>query len=154
MFKVSLFLHIVAAMFWVGGMLFLTLVIAPFLVSLKDPQKKSEIYQVVGGSFRFFGWIAIIILLVTGPINLYYLGVTPSMLIDPAFHATAYGRTVMIKLALVCLIVISSLLHDFWIGPGARKSRKYSTVAKIVGRSNLLVALLIVLMAVFMRAGG
>ncbi len=154
MFKISLFLHVVSAIFWVGGMLFLMLVIGPFLMSLDDPKKKSEIYQVVGKTFRFYGWIAIVILLITGPINLYYMGVTPSMLIDPAFHSTAYGMAVMIKITLVLLIVLSSLLHDFWIGPGARKSRKFSTLAKIFGRSNLLVALLIVLMAVFMRVGG
>jgi putative copper resistance protein D len=154
MFKLTLFLHIIAAMFWIGGMLFLTLVIAPFLISLKDPKKKSEIYQVVGKTFRFWGWVAIIILVITGPLNLYYMGVTFSDILDPVFHGTAYGKAVMTKITLVILIVISSFLHDFWIGPGARGSKKYSTIAKVVGRSNLLVALLIVLAAVFMRAAG
>ncbi|MFZ3071642.1 MAG: DUF4149 domain-containing protein, partial [Thermodesulfobacteriota bacterium] len=75
-FKVSLFLHVLAAIFWIGGMLFLSLVVAPFLKSLNDPVKKSEIYQFVGKRYRFFGWVAIVILLVTGPVNFYYIGVT------------------------------------------------------------------------------
>lgn len=154
LFKLSLFLHVSAAIFWVGGMLFLVLVIAPFLKSLGDPKKKSEIYQVVGKSFRFWGWIAIITMLITGPINLYLLGVTPAMLIDPAFLKTSYGTAIMIKLIFVFLIVLSSLLHDFWLGPKARQSRSYSKFAVIFGRSNLIVALIIVVYAVIIRAGG
>ena len=153
LFKFFLFLHIIAALFWVGGMLFLTLVIAPFLMTL-EPPKRSEIYQVVGKKFRFWGWVAIVMLLITGPINLSYLGVTASMLFDPAFHASPYGKAVMTKIALVILIVLSSLLHDFWLGPGARTNRKYSFYAMLFGRGNLIIALLIVIFAVIMRSGG
>ena len=143
-----------AAIFWIGGMLFLVFVIAPFLASLDDPKKKSEIYQVVGKRFRFLGWIAIITLLVTGPINLYYMGVTPALLFDPAFHATPYGQALMIKIAFVLLIVLSSLLHDFWVGPGARSSKAMSRAARIMGRGNLILALIVVVFAVLVRLGG
>lgn len=152
--QISLFLHVMAAIFWIGGMLFLVFVIAPFLASLDDPKKKSEIYQVVGKRFRFLGWIAIITLLVTGPINLYYMGVTPALIFDPEFHATPYGQALMIKIAFVLLIVASSLLHDFWVGPGARKSKKMSRAARIMGRGNLLLALIVVVFAVLIRLGG
>ena len=60
----------------------------------------------------------------------------------------------MIKLGLVALIVISSLLHDFWVGPKARTSPKFSFYAKVFGRGNLIVALLIVIFAVIIRTGG
>lgn len=153
--KLALFLHIVAALFWVGGMLFLTIVVVPFLSTLQDPREKSRIYQVVGKRFRFFGWVAIIILLVSGPVALYTLyGLTPLSLADPAFRATSSGRALTVKLALVVIIVISSLVHDFWLGPKARNSPNFSFYAKIFGRSNLILALLIVLFAVFIRAGG
>ncbi len=154
MLKVSLFLHVLAAIFWIGGMLFLTLVIAPFLRTLDDPRKKSEIYQIVGKKFRFWGWIAIAVLVVTGPINLYRLGVTPEVLMDPAFHSTPYGRAVLTKILFVALIVLSSALHDFWLGPKARNSRRFSRFAMILGRSNLFIALVIVALAVLIRVGG
>jgi putative copper export protein len=141
-------------MFWVGGMLFLTLVIAPFLKSLNDPKKKSEIYQVVGKSFRFWGWVAIIIMLITGPLNLYYLGITPGMLFDPSFYSDPYGRAIGIKLFFVLLILASSLIHDFWLGPKARGSKKFSKIAMILGRSNLITAIIIVIFAVIVRTGG
>ncbi|MBI5559883.1 MAG: DUF4149 domain-containing protein [Deltaproteobacteria bacterium] len=153
MLKVSLFLHIIAAIFWVGGMFFLTLVVAPFLRTMEEA-KRREIYQIVGKKFRFWGWIAIVALVVTGPFNLYLLGVTPAMLVDPAFHSTAYGKAVLFKISFVALIVVTSAVHDFWVGPKARQSREYSWAAVILGRGNFLIALIIVVLAVFIRAGG
>jgi len=151
--KVSLFLHVIAAIFWIGGMLFLTLVVAPFLKTL-ELEKKREIYQVVGTKYRFWGWIALGIMLVTGPVNLYYFGVTPDMLFDPSFYTTPYGRRVVEKIGLVIIVLISSVLHDFWFGPGARSSQTYSKIAMILGRANLLIALAIVVLAVMIRTGG
>lgn len=153
--KIALLLHIISAIFWIGGMLFLVLVIAPYLKTLTDPKAKSQIYQVVGKQYRFWGWVAIITLLITGPIMLYYLyGIPLSALFDPAFHGTGFGKAVVWKVTLVVIIVISSLVHDFWLGPRARNSPRGSQIARIFGRGNLIIALLIVLFAVFIRAGG
>src|SRR3989304_3653149 len=105
--KIALLLHIISAIFWVGGMLFLVLVIAPFLKTIPDPKAKSQIFQVVGKQYRFWGWVA--------------------------------------KITLVTIIVISALVHDFWIGPKARNSAKHARLARIFGRTNLIIALLIVL---------
>ena len=155
MLKLALFLHIIAAIFWIGGMLFLTLVVAPFLKSIPDPREKSKIYQFVGKTYRFWGWVAIILLLVTGPIILYYLYAIPPGEIHTAIASgTGFGHALGAKLALVALIVASSLVHDFWLGPKARNSPGFSRIAKIFGRSNLIVALLIVIFAVMLRAGG
>ncbi len=144
-----------SAIFWIGGMLFLVLVVAPFLQSLPDPKERSKIYQTVGKKYRLYGWVAIITLLCTGPIMLYtYYGVSPSEIFSARLHATPFGRTLEIKLTLVAIIVLSSLVHDFWLGPKARNSPKFSTIAKIFGRSNLIIALLIVIFAVLLRAGG
>ncbi|WKZ33309.1 MAG: DUF4149 domain-containing protein [Thermodesulfobacteriota bacterium] len=153
--QAALLLHILAAIFWVGGMLFLVIVIAPYLKSVPDPKAKSQIYQVVGKKYRFWGWVAIVTLLVTGPVMLYYLwAIPPSGIIDPALHSTGFGQALAAKLALVALIVISSLVHDFWLGPRARSSPGYSRLAKIFGRTNLIIALLIVLFATYLRTGG
>jgi len=153
--KIALLLHIISAIFWVGGMLFLVLVVAPYLKTISDPRAKSQIYQVVGKQYRFWGWVAIITLLMTGPVMLHYLYSMPlSALFDPAFHATGFGQAVVGKIALVVIIVTSALVHDFWIGPKARNSPTHSRIARVFGRANLLIALLIVLFAVFIRAGG
>jgi putative copper export protein len=154
MLKLSLFLHIISAIFWIGGMLFLSLVIVPFLLALKDPKDRSAVYRQIGPKYRTLAWIAIIILLITGPLNLYLLGINPAIIFTPDFLATSYGKMLLIKLILVFIIVVSSLLHDFWVGPKARESKKFSTYARIFGRTNLIIAILIVLFAVFVRTAG
>lgn len=152
--KTALFLHVISAIFWVGGMLFLTLVVVPFLKTITDPKEKSKIYQVVGTQYRFWGWVAIITLVTTGPIVLYLLyGVPPSKL-HAAGISPGFDMAVFIKVCLVVIIVLSSLLHDFWLGPAARNSAKLSSIARIFGRTNLIIALLIVIFAVIIRAGG
>ncbi len=153
--KVALFLHVISAIFWVGGMLFITLVVAPFLRTMPDPRERSKVYQFVGKKYRLLGWIAIIILLVTGPILLHsFYGLSVTGAFSSPVHTTGIGMAVSIKLGLVLLLVISSLVHDFWLGPKARNSPKFSLIAKIFGRGNLFVALLIVIFAVIIRAGG
>lgn len=155
LFKLALFFHIISAIFWIGGMLFLVLVIAPFLKTLNDPKEKSRIYQTVGKKYRFWGWVAIITLLVTGPVMLSaFYGIPPQKIFDPSLHSTAFGKALAIKLALVFIIVVSSLVHDFWLGPRARSSPNFSSIAKVFGRTNLIIALLIVIFAVILRAGG
>lgn len=155
LFKLALFFHIISAIFWVGGMLFLVLVIAPYLKTLSDPKEKSKIYQTVGTQYRFWGWVAIITLLVTGPVMLStFYGIPPQMIFDPSLHSSGFGRALAIKLALVILIVVSALVHDFWIGPRARNSPGFSKIARLFGRANLIIALLIVVFAVILRAGG
>ena len=153
--KVALFLHVISAIFWVGGMLFITLVVAPFLMSMPDPAERSKVYQFVGRKYRLLGWIAIIILLVTGPVLLYTMyGIAMPDIFLTSLHSTPLGKTLSIKLALVVIIVLSSFIHDFWLGPKARGSRKFSRIARIFGRGNLFIALLIVIFAVLLRVGG
>ena len=153
MLTLSLFLHVVAAVFWVGGMLFLVLVIVPFVNTIEDFGQRAAIYQKVGTSFRFWGWVAIATLVVTGPLNLHLMGIPVSSLFDPVFHSTPFGKTLMAKVALVVVIIISSVIHDFYVGPGARSSPALTRWASYMGRSNLVVALVIILLAVMLRTG-
>lgn len=154
MLKLSLWIHVMAAIFWIGGMLFLTLVIAPFLKGIEDPQERSRIYHVVGRRFRLWGWIAIGLLLLTGPLNLYLMGLPLEGLLSGNLYRGPYGKTLITKLAFVVLIVITSFLHDFVFGPRARGSRYYGTLARWIGRGNLLMALFIAFLAVALRLGG
>ncbi len=126
----------------------------PFLLALKDPKDRSAVYRQIGPKYRTLAWIAIIILLITGPVNLYLLGINPAVIFTPDFLATGYGKALLIKLIIVFILVVSSLLHDFWVGPKARTSKKFSSYARIFGRTNLILAILIVLFAVFIRTAG
>jgi len=153
--NLALFLHIISAIFWIGGMLFLTLVVVPFLQGMPDPKERSRVYQTVGTKYRTFGWVAIITLITTGPFILYSLyGVAPGSIYSADFHSTGLGKAVAAKVTLVIIIVLTSLVHDFWLGPKARNSPGFTFWARVFGRSNLLIALLIVVFAVLIRSGG
>lgn len=155
MLKLALFLHIISAIMWVGGMLFLTLVLAPFLMTIPDPSERSKIYQFVGKKYRTIGWINIILLLVTGPVILAGLyGISPGEIHAAIASGGPFGKALGVKIVLVVIIVLSSFFHDFFFGPKARNSPNYSKIAKIFGRGNLLIALLIVIFAVLIRTGG
>lgn len=141
-------------MLWIGGMLFIVLILAPFLKTVNDPKARANIYQIVGNGFRFWGWIAILLLLATGALNLYFMGISLNTLLDPEFHKGQFGRTLDIKLTLVFIIIASSFLHDFIIGPKAKSETVFGVFARWLGRANLLIAILIVFFAVKLRLGG
>lgn len=154
MLKASLLIHILSASLWIGGMLFLVLILRPFLKTINDPKERANIYQIVGKGFRFWGWIAILLLLATGFLNLYFMGIPFNVLTNPEFHKGQFGRTLDIKLMLVFIIIASSFLHDFIIGPKAKSLDTFGVFARWLGRANLFIAILIVFFAVKLRLGG
>ncbi len=131
-------IHVVAASFWVGGMLFLSLVIAPFL---KDKPYREDFFGSAVQRFSFYGtFISLGLLLLTGiGITLYIQG--------------GFRRTIFEKLFLFIVILIISLYHDLWAGPRALRSEGYRKVARYLGIANLLLSLIMVYMGVRIRMG-
>lgn len=152
--NISLFIHVVCVIFWVGGMLFLSLVIGPYVRTLEDFSAKAQIYKMVGARYRFWSWIAIGLIITTGLLNMYLMGFPPSLILNPPFHGTPFGRPVMVKLGLLTILLSLSIYHDFVLGPKSRGSAEYAKKAKFFGRTNLILALLIILVAVMLRTGG
>ncbi|GAB6065028.1 DUF4149 domain-containing protein [Aquifex pyrophilus] len=137
--ELFLFLHVVLATFWVGGMLFLSLVVAPYL---KDkPQIRNEAFQEVGKRFSLYGtFLSLLLLLITGLVNAYLL------------HG-GFRRSIYEKLFLFFIVVIVSLFHDLWAGKKALYSEKHRKIAKWLGIINLILSLLLVYMGVRIRLG-
>jgi putative copper resistance protein D len=134
---VSRWLHVVAAITWIGGMLFIALVLVPVTRRLDDPALRARLVQVIGMRFRTVGWIALGVLLATGLVNLW---LQPLLLGSHRFQW---------KAGLVVLALILSAYHDFVLGPraglpGADPSARVR--ASWVARINVLVVLVIVLL--------
>lgn len=124
-----------AAITWIGGMLFIALVLVPVARRLENHALRARLIHDTGVRFRTVGWIALGVLLATGLANLV---MHPGLLSSPRFHA---------KLALVAVALILSALHDFVLGPragapGAAPSARVR--ASWVARINVLVVLVIV----------
>jgi uncharacterized membrane protein len=134
--------HVLSAITWVGGMLFIALVLVPVARRLDDPALRTRLVQESGRRFRTVGWVALALLVVTG---LGSLWLSPALLWSPSFH---------LKGGLVGLALILGALHDFVLGPraalpGADPSARRR--ASWIARLNLVVALAIVLLGLALR---
>lgn len=123
------FLHVIAAMTWVGGNIFF-FVLGPRL--RRDPEHGLPALRIAGRTFRTVSWIAMAVMLVTGG---YFL----------AFGWPATARWLAVKLLLLVVALALKALHDFWVAPNAARRRGTWVVAAYwLARVNFVVALAIV----------
>ena len=110
MYSVLVVLHILAAVTWIGGMIFLSLVLAPLVRSRKAAPEFMALFRSAALRFRPIVWVAIAILLATGPMLLSLRGIHVT---SPA----AWPVIVTVKLTLVFLLLCVTFLHDLVLGP-------------------------------------
>jgi uncharacterized membrane protein len=103
MHNLLLFLHVAAAIFWMGGMAFMVLALRPALGALPPPQRLPLVVAVMG---RFFVVVAasIAVLLATGIPMLLETGAANA---PPGFHAMA-------GLGVVMMLVFGHIVFAPW----------------------------------------
>lgn len=134
--------HVVGALVWVGGMLFVALVLVPVARHLADADLRRRLITAIGVRFRTVGWVAAGLVILSGLGNLW---LRPELLATPRLHA---------KLGLVSLAIILSALHDFVLGPRAgRPDARPGARARAswVARVNLVIVLAIVVIGLALR---
>lgn len=134
--------HVLSAVTWIGGMLFVALVLVPVARRFDDPPLRARLIHETGVRFRTVGWIALGLLVATGLANLW---LSPFLLRDPRLHW---------KLGLVMLALILSVLHDFVLGPRAGAPGADPALrlrASWLARINLLVVLAVVALGLALR---
>ncbi len=143
-----MFVHILAACFWVGGMLFMVLVSSPYV---RKTPFKDEAFQQIGTRFSKFGTlVSLPVLFISGLLNMHFLGVPYDAIIHPQ---NIYERTLQIKIHTFLLIVIISLIHDFYFGKKAFYSKKHAKITRFLGILNLILSICIILFASMLRYG-
>lgn len=153
-YLISVFVHIVFAAFWIGGMLFLPLVILPGI--RQHPDRIAILYK-TGLTFRFYGWIALTALVATGLLNMYLRGMPFTWAF---FTQSDYGILVSYKLLIFLGILLVSGVHDFFLGRKALEEMQNSDnsqlklLARWSGRINLLLALTMAFLGVVLSRGG
>lgn len=158
LYLLSVWLHILAVVTWLGGIVFLSIVLVP---ALRRPEYRGILAPLVdqaGARFRRVAWIALGVLIVTGGFNLMYLG------FDGSDWGSPFGRALGLKLLLVAGILVLSALHDFVIGPRAtalyrenpkaEQARRLWQQAGWIGRLNLILALVVVALGIILVRGG
>jgi uncharacterized membrane protein len=130
------FIHVVAAMIWVGGNLFF-FALGPRL--RRDTEHGMPALRIAGRTFRTLSWAAIWVMLATG---LYFL----------AFGWPATTGPLAVKLVLVVMALGVKASHDYWVAPNAARLRgPWATAAHALARVNLVLALGIVYVAGMLR---
>lgn len=162
LYWISVTLHVLAAITWVGGIAFLVLVVVPWLHG-GGQQIAGTFLRETGERFRAVGWIAFAVLLVTGTFNLFMRGVRLESFTDPAWLGSPFGKAVMVKLLVFFAILATSAVHDFVVGPAATRAIVADPTspdaaalrkrASYLGRLNAIFALLAVATAVTLVRG-
>jgi len=162
LYLLSVTTHVLAAVFWIGGMFFFALVGAPALRRLESPGLRAELFRRLGESFRSAGWIAIGALLLTGTTNLWFRGLLRAdVLGDADFWLSPYGRSLFWKLVGVAAMLVVSALHDFVFGPraarhapGSPDALRARRRAALLARVNTALGVIVVIVAVRLARGG
>lgn len=108
------FLHLLAAVVWVGGTLLLA-VVGPAVRRSGSPGAR-EMLRIAGRRFLLTSWVAVGVLLATGVLFLGRDGV----LADPG-GALAARPALTIKVLVVAAMVAVKVMHDFVVGPRASR---------------------------------
>jgi len=161
LYYLNVTLHVLAALFWLGGMFFLAVVGAPVLRKVDPPEVRARLFNQLGVAFRRAGWIAIAVLILTGIGNLQFRGLLHGAVLGSAsFWTTRFGRTLAWKLAAVLIMIVVSAVHDFVLGPlafrtaGTPAAARWRRWSAWLARINAIVGIFLVYFAVRLARGG
>ncbi|MCH7736280.1 MAG: CopD family protein [Chloroflexi bacterium] len=164
MYQTAVAVHIVSAVVWLGGMLFLVMVMIPVArQAMRSEGTGAGLAMLRDAGERFLpvAWTAMVLLgLSGGYLAWQHWGIRPGVFF------TDDGRFMHIlqaKSLLFLIVVVLSLVHDFWLGPkvlerldqarAAGQALPQSLGRKIVRMTagvNLLAAMTILVLAVWL----
>jgi copper resistance protein D len=159
LYLLSVTVHVMAAIFWLGGMFFFGVVGAP-LLRQEDPETRSRLFHSLGLRFRTWAWGALALMLVTGVLNSWSRGYLRP-LSDTEFWSSALGIAFGLKLVLVAVMLVLSAVHDFSLGPrtglaapGSAEAERLRRAGLMLARVNGVLALALIYVAVRLARGG
>src|SRR6266487_4165068 len=128
-------LHLLAASLWVGGMIYIATNYLPVIRRLQIPQQARSLVTVL----PYFSPLAIagvLIMAVTGPFNAAF-----HLTSWQQFLSTAYGRALLVKIALIGGLLITSAIHVGILRPRLKKEyKKHSYVVERLKAAQVLEA--------------
>jgi uncharacterized membrane protein len=110
MMVLLVWLHVLAAVSWIGGTIFLSVVLVPALKREPFASQRSLLFRTIALRFRVVVWGAIAVLLFTGPLLLHQRGI-------PITDPSGWPMVLAVKLGLVAILLLLTLTHDLILGP-------------------------------------
>jgi len=108
-----LWLHVIAAVVWIGGNLILAMVIVPYFRQNLPPVQRIQMLTQIGKRFEPVVWGCVGVLFFTGIVNIF----TAIDITSPSEMLSAFMRTLFIKLMLFIILVILTALHGSFFAP-------------------------------------
>lgn len=162
-YLISVWLHIMAAVVWVGGTIFLVIVLVPAIRRPQFAGVASALIRFAALRFRWVGWVCFCVFVFTGIVNLAARGIGWQELQEAVFWQGSFGRTLAIKLIIVAAILTISGFHDLFLGPRAAaawesdaasaETLRLRRQAVQLGRLNLLLALAAIILGTMLVRG-
>ena len=110
--SITSFIHILAGVTWVGGIIYMILVLLPSLGAI-EPASAGVLMSGLSKRFTRVAWTSIILLIITGGMR-----ILPGTLFD---FSSQYGTFFTIKLGSVLLMILIALYITFALYPKVRK---------------------------------
>lgn len=152
-----------AAAVWIGGMVFIALVLVPVIRRPETRAIAASLVHLTGLRFRSAGWACLVLIFLTGGFNLFYRGLTLADLWNGQVWGSSFGVVLAGKLVLFSAVILLSCVHDFAIGPRAtalwredpssERANRLRRQASWIGRVNLLLALVLVALGLLLVRG-
>lgn len=162
-YQISVFVHILCAVVWTGGLLFIVMVLAPLLRMEDFRPQAARVLETAGRKFQRVAWWCFAGLLLTGSLNAGARWGFANLKTAEFWRAEFPGALLKHKLLLFVLVLCLSYLHDFIVGPRAVAAMRAAAeapetlrlrrMAAWMGRMNLLLALAILWAAVQLVRG-
>jgi putative copper export protein len=125
--------HLLSAAVWIGGSVALVVAGVPAIRTLEG-EARAGAMRMLGRRWRPLGWSAMGIAILSGLWLSDRHGAFHSEVLD-----TGFDRWLMVKSALVVLLVVGSLLHDYVLGPRLQREIREDAPQMPATRRRLIV---------------
>ncbi|MFL6394257.1 MAG: CopD family protein [Nitrososphaeraceae archaeon] len=156
-----MWLHLTCASIWVGGSIFLGIVLSPMLKTItKTVEERVTLMIKIGRRFNKIAIPSFGILIITGIYNSRSFFEEPSLLLD-----TKYGIILLIKIILVVTTISTYAVHVKILNTEAERKIEVENAGNIyvqsirskiisLGRITVILSILILLFAALLHNGG
>lgn len=111
LYALNNFLHLLATVTWIGGMIYVNFVLFPSMAALTPPER-GKLVPGISKRFSILAWASVVVLLITGLIK------TPTQfLLNTSSH---FGLWLTIKHILILLMIIFGLVITLKLVPKLR----------------------------------
>ena len=157
---IIIWIHLISASIWVGGSIFLGVVLAPLLKKMSlSIEERLELMIKVGRRFNKIALPSLIILIGTGIYNSHLVLQSPEIL-----FSSSYGAFLITKIVLVIALIVTFAVHirlfskDIEQKISARQIadtelKKLNKKGMILGETTVVISVAILFFAALMDAG-